>query len=537
MGRDHRRRSQTKRRFRQIEGGQEDVLETVDDLAHAAQFAIFPASAVAPISQEEIIGDPMKEEDDNEIEVGGDDDDDDDDDSDSDAVTNDENNEDDNDDSESDDDESDDEDLAEALKQMEQASAEEEAKSATTSNPPKTENEVDGYKVPIQELESQLQIQLTVKGGTETSMATNNEVSLAGRLKNYMLVDRTVVVQSIAYSRPLDEGSLLIVKKSVKDGDGKNASTTSWIPLGRIFEVFGPVSQPLYTIRLPSPPSKIKKTQPHTRSSKDHPKKSEEKIDEQVINDESPTVDNIESNETIAVQKESPLTQENEVTKSVAKNDEPEGSVIDPWAMDGEYAKFLSDNEDIQVYYIQDEAKLIDTGLVLRISGKGCDASNIYDEEIIDPSEAYYSDDEKEREAKNKKKGASRRKKQHGNNGNRFQNNQHRPRNFHQQPGQYQFRQNSTPPPPPPPPQSYPYSQHTGNLPSGFHPQQGGLQQASPLYQYPVQSAFHGQSSIPPPPPPPMSHQQYPHQRAAPSSMPPPPPPPRNPNEPPAYQY
>ena len=461
--------------------------------------------------------------------------------------------------------------------------AEEEAKSAKTSNPPKTENEVDGYKVPIQELESQLQIKLTVEGETETTMATKNgmgismnEVSLAGKIKNYMILDRTVVVESITNSPvgPLDEGSLLIVKKS--DSDCKDGSTTSWIPLGRIFEVFGPVSQPLYTIRLPSPPIKKKERQNDKTSAKGNAKVDEGKICE------TPTVDNAESNETAAAKTSTELSSseatevangseketmssdtvqspfveekstpmEEEGLKSVSKDgttndDESEASVIDPWAVDGEYAKFISRNKAIQVYYIQDEAKLIDTGLVLRTSGKGCDASNIYDEEIVDSSESYYSDDEKEREAKNKRKGATRKKKQQGNS-NRYQSNQPRPRNFYQHnvaTGQHQFRQNAMKPPPPPPPQSYAYGQHTGTLPSGFHrtTQQGGFQQNSSLYQYPVQSAFHGQSSVPPPPPPPPPmhhHQQQPYQRVAPSSQThPPPPPPRNPNEPPAYQY
>ena len=560
MARDHRKARRGKRGFRQVEHREEDE-ETVDDLAHAAQFALFPAPAVA----EPPVDSNGKEDDDNEIEVSEDDDDGDGDSDVSIANVADQNDDQDSDSSSS---SSDDEDLAEALERMERASAEEEAKSASTSNPPKTENEVDGYKVPIQELESQLQVKLTVEGGTDKSKdISTNEVSLAGKLKNYMMLDRTVVVESLSNAPssqnaigPLDEGSLLVVKKPEEDD---NETKASWIPLGRIFEVFGPVSQPLYTIRLPAPPKEPKKAQ---KSSKTIPKKSETEIDanqdkakedmDQNDKDSSsetppPTQPQTASNPTDKAEnadtsspntvRESTPTEENKNSDSMTTDDtsndvETEVPLPDPWAKDGEYAKFLSQNKDIDVFYIQDEAKMIDTGLVLRTSGKGCDASNIYDEEILDASEAYYSDDEKEREAKNKKK--NRKKRQQGNNQNR--GNPHRPQNFHP-PQQFQhsnqFR--PPPPPPPPPPQNYGYNP-ARSLPSGFHApaQQGGFAQPSTLYQYPAQSAFHGRSPMPPPPPPPPHNQQYPYQRAAPaSSMPPPPPPPRNPNEPPAYQY
>ncbi len=595
MPRDHRRGRRGKRGFRQVENREDDE-ETVDDLAHAAQFALFPAPAVAEASVDS--GGNTKEDDDNEIEVSEEKDDDDDSDASIDDAAD---KEEDSDGSSSDDDESDD-DLAEALERMERASAEEEAKSATTSSPPKTENEVDGYKVPIQELESQLQMQLTVEGGTNASTKngmdiSTNEVSLAGKIKNYMVLDRTVVVESISNAPssqnaigPLDEGSLLVVKNP--NGDEDNAEA-GWIPLGRIFEVFGPVSQPLYTIRLPSPPKEPKKapakstkTIPKNGDPKeDRAKEAEDQTDED-SNDKTTPVAEAEGETTNSSEmphsdeqkptdsSPNPTTESenantscpNTVEKSIStdetknadsmvtdetpNNDTTEAPLSDPWAKDGAYAKFLSENRNIEVYYIQDEAKIIDTGLVLRTSGKGCDASNIYDEEIMDASEAYYSDDEKEREAKNKKKG-NRKKKQQGSNGNRSQGNQHRARNFHQPqqfqhnaagPGQHHFR----PPPPPPPPQNYGYSQHhpsgAGSLPTGFHPvsQHGGFaQQPSTLYQYPAQSAFRGQSSMPPPPPPPPpQNQHYPYQGTAPaSSMPPPPPPPRNPNEPPAYQY
>eukprot|EP00536_Pseudo-nitzschia_multiseries_P007879 jgi/Psemu1/287422/fgenesh1_pg.190_\ len=527
----------------------------------------------------------------------------------------------------------------------------EEENGVTASNAPKTENEVDGYRVPIRELESQLQIRLTVDDGM-TALATSNknkdisanQLSLAGRVKNYMLMDRTVVVESISISStslrtqqavgPLDEGSLLVIKKhsNTENGalsDGTGTDVTSLMPLGRIFEVFGPVSQPLYTIRLPSPPSasKTNKKSPNHRpykknsniqSSNDSEKAEAKEVDEkEVISTDNSNESNVktiekeenkgdgdassdvlskpetsdETDEAIAMEeslssptKDDPVGKKSreqpengdisqqQLSESVESSQDKEGSrsnvektapssshdakpeknKVDLWATDGEYAKFLSQNKNIEVYYIQDEAKLIDTGFVMRTSGKGCDASNIYDEEIVNSSEAYYSDDEKEREAKNKKKGVGRKKKQqrnidrhqqrHNNNSTTFQHNAS-PRYYGQ-------------PPPPPPPQNHRYGQGPASLPQGFHHtsqqhyQQGGVQQPYPTYQYPPQSMFHRQAPgapppPPPPPPPPGNNQPYPYQgtRQPPrgpqttSNMVPPPPPPRNCNEPPAYQY
>ena len=225
----------------------------------------------------------------------------------------------------------------------------------------------------------------------------------------------------------------------------------------------------------------------------------------------------------------------------------------DPWAIDGKYAKFLSQNKNLEVYYLQDEAKLIDTGFIMRSSGKGCDASNVYDEEANNANDVYYSDDEKERDAKNKKKG----KKQQRNRQQQPQQQQQqsRPENYqHQQQQQRHnnFTRYSNAAPPPPPPQMPPYGVSQGqhsNLPQGFHnmasqhhPQ--GFQPQHSSYQYSGQFQ-QMQTSGPPPPPPPPPGRYHPNSYQTMNSVPtqgssvipPPPPPPRNPNEPPAYQY
>jgi rRNA processing protein Gar1 len=225
-----------------------------------------------------------------------------------------------------------------------------------TNHAPKTEHEVDAYKTPIQELEQHLQFSLTVdQGSTKTSRSMNSaNLILAGTIKHFMINDRTVVVESNppvngSSLTPLDEGSLLVLKHR-----------ENLIPLGRIFEVFGPVSQPLYTIRLPAPTSVI--TNPKTAAT---PKERQDKKYLQGESTEEPERDQIspgpENYDDVGDTKDL-----NNTMKT------PADSQIDHWAPDGKYSLLLKSNDAISVCFVQDEAKLIDTTFILRSSGKGC---------------------------------------------------------------------------------------------------------------------------------------------------------------------
>jgi hypothetical protein len=62
------------------------------------------------------------------------------------------------------------------------------------------------------------------------------------------------------------------------------------------------------------------------------------------------------------------------------------------------------------VYYRADGASILDPRAVLRRSGRGCDASNLWDEEVVDAAHMDYSDDEQERAARQgRRKGRSQR--------------------------------------------------------------------------------------------------------------------------------
>eukprot|EP00980_Cylindrotheca_fusiformis_P008523 scaffold1807_cov140-Cylindrotheca_fusiformis.AAC.15 len=349
---------------------------------------------------------------------------------------------------------------------------------------PKTKHEVDAYKIPIQELEQHMQVHLSIENSKRIFDSSN--LTCAGTVKHYMVQDRTVVVESNPPVRgnsisPLDEGSLLVFQ---------DLSSNSLVPLGKVFEVFGPVSQPLYTIRLPTP-------QPPPQEPKSDSTNSSPKAEEEVKTaDESHVSDQTEATTS---KPSSPSNVEHEDSK----DDSPASTAVpitDHWAPNGKYSLLLSQSSSINVFFVKEEAKLLDTGSILRKSGKGCDASNIYDEEVGNGDVMYYSDDEKEREAKSRRKPS--RQQQQGRQEGRPTA---MPSGFHQPPPSGFHR-----------PLSFGTQKTTRSPPQGFHnplaqPQQSN--QTQPAYPYP-----------------------YP-QRASGSQMPPQPPPPRGggPDQPPAY--
>jgi hypothetical protein len=526
----------------------DDNEEFVDDLAFASTFAIIPSHGIGyPTTDPTVssIGIPVmnaetnkkSDGDDNEIEVDDEESDDDDSENHSNKNKTDQIKEDsdsDSDSEEGDNDNEEHEDLVEALERMEPTNDDDDL-ATTLAVPPKTENEVDGYRVPIQELESKLQFQLTVDEEGSKKKLDPKQLSLAGNVKNFMVMDRTVVVESQkSTGGPLDEETILFIEIPINLSDGSNPETSSndsrtkYIALGRIFEVFGPVSQPLYTIRLPSPPASENKM---TKSEDNAPNQDEDNNQGDSWNQTSEKGVEISTNvEGIPA----PTTEEIKISNA-SKTEQN----VDRWAADGIYTKFLTHKNDIAVFYIKDEAKLIDTGLVLRSSGKGCDASNLYDEEVVNSNEIYYSDDEQERDAKSKKRGGSRRNQNQERN-RQPQQHKHQQRRYPEttpMPAGFHVQSPIHPPPPPHHAQVYPSSNHFAQaLPSGFH--------------------HHGAYSYPPPPPPATTSQtqgyyrqpqtygynyQFPSSASAPNPSsappPPPPPPPRNPKEPPAYQY
>lgn len=191
-----------------------------------------------------------------------------------------------------------------------------------------------------------------------------------------MVTDRTIVVQSVATggSAPLDEGSLLVLRVQ---NEGNDKETTRLMPLGKVFELFGPVSRPLYTIRLPSA-----KKQPSKKVEKKTTECVDRDSDEISLNEDEPRECG-ESEEDAPVA-ENMLTEGeesvlNEVS-STSNTDEKEqngsreikDTESDPWGPKGKYTNLLESTQRMPVYYIPDIATLLDTGAVIRNSGRGC---------------------------------------------------------------------------------------------------------------------------------------------------------------------
>jgi rRNA processing protein Gar1 len=207
-------------------------------------------------------------------------------------------------------------DLAENLKSMNEFAAKAEAHD--DDDVPKTANEIDGYRASVQQLEQVLGTSLQI----DSTATSPQQTHPAGKIQHFLADERIMVVVSLG-NNPLllEEGNLLVLKEP------------SWIPLGKILEVFGPVSQPLYSIRLPEP----------VDPSKD-----------------------------------------------------------DPWSPNGKYTQWIRQNPNTMVHYLPQIAKLLDTHTLLANNRRGCDASNVNDEEILHASDVYYSDDEAERNARKK---------------------------------------------------------------------------------------------------------------------------------------
>lgn len=441
-----------------------------------------------------------------------------------------------------------------------------EAKEENCNIAAKTENEVDLYQTPLPELEKRFALSLTVEEHHKSRLSTHANLCLAGNIKSHMVQDRTIIIESSqgnGSNEPLDEGSLLVISMEGEGSTNEQLEQPSLVPVGRVFEVFGPLRRPLYTVRLPPSPNKEKSAQRKKGDGIGGPRREMEPVlegttcatrevkispdsdaavaggevenaissateDMKTISmpDAAPCLNELESrkeanedapcgapSDLAALQTNQVSTEEASVNEAeiqepgkgnailcgmnatdhgqiapnnsrdenaMATSDEyvtegrslginnkpkekyselnasetkemietqPEQLTLqpgkgkskaeafkfndqssyhatdgkeeqgsnsatlaetDPWSLDGEYTKFLSSHLELPIYYVQDEAKIIDTESLLRKSTKGCDASNFYDEEVVSVQEMYFSDDEEERQLKSKRKNRKR---------------------------------------------------------------------------------------------------------------------------------
>jgi hypothetical protein len=261
-------------------------------------------------------------------------------------------------------------DLEEDLRRMTQDGIDEDeghSGNVGTGGRPKTAHEIDPYQANASELKSEFGLDVTLEELEllQVLSPSHAQMHVAGHIQHHMVSERTMVIQSQQGGELLEEGSLLVFRVPSSEKGGENI-----VPLGRILEIFGPVSHPLYSIRLP-----------------------------ELLPDKATESSAVAANST-----NGPMLPEalcNNDTTGVKERDNSCAAVHDPWNEDGIYTLKLKETPSSRtVFYLHERAITLDRMAIFKRSGRGCDASNVFDEEITNPHDQDFSDDEEERMAR-----------------------------------------------------------------------------------------------------------------------------------------
>ena len=200
-----------------------------------------------------------------------------------------------------------------------------------------------------------------------------------------------------------------LLKSTSKEGNGSNSQVV--IPLGKILEVFGPISKPLYTVRLllsnitttaATVTTNIETaTNTPLNTEKDKmPSTQDEEKEESNQNNNASQADNDANNcnlvddattlqgesNGLKTTKEDKLYEDtdqetiihNKGNDSQERKEEATSStvetrtIIDPWCENGVLTKWIQSNPKLQVFYATNQVKFVDTQVVARNSRKGC---------------------------------------------------------------------------------------------------------------------------------------------------------------------
>jgi hypothetical protein len=226
------------------------------------------------------------------------------------------------------------------------------------SKKPLSKNEIDAYETSLAELQKRLDWNLEIGMIPLPAADDANSWAIAGHVRQHVVRERTLVILSEVGGTLLEEGTLLalrphphLVNPTAAFDAASHKKLPRLIPLGKILEVFedGPAAA-----AASSPPD----------------------------------VDT--------------------GTASVVTTTEEDISMTDPWGSAGLFTRYLASSPNLPVYFLHRgtdvTTKLLDRAMVYKNSRRGCDASNLYDEEI-DQHDMEYSDDEQERRAKSNRRG------------------------------------------------------------------------------------------------------------------------------------
>jgi hypothetical protein len=276
---------------------------------------------------------------------------------------------------------------------------------------PTTQNEIDLYNCPVADLEKKLELDLGISDvllfhpsniGIMNAKVSLDRIRLAGNITFHLASERTIVVESNpnggaeqmgGHPFLLDEGSLLLLRLKQDDkimstlvGDvSMEANETCVIPLGKILEVFGPVSKPLYTIRLTKSLVQARQKSENIATEVEGEEKVPEeaneeggdaKMDAQVEATEGEGEEKVpkEANEEVGDAKEDAQDESKaETPKEAAKEEvESEPKIPDPWSKDGLLTQWIKSVPRLEVYYSEDQVKMMDTQSIVRNSRKAC---------------------------------------------------------------------------------------------------------------------------------------------------------------------
>jgi len=236
----------------------------------------------------------------------------------------------------------------------------------------------------------------------------------------------------------LDEGSVLFLKLDDEvniDSNGdhvtigdNNQNHCRVVPLGKVLEIFGPVSKPFYVVRLKLlAKNKVKASSIDSGGRKsDITQKQEVDVKDfgarQEDENNSTREENVKgsngvhgnnskepsnTSKTAAVVEKISQEKDKKVSDTTDNEKNNLSEKEDPWSRTGIYTKWIQSKPRIEVYFSCNQAKIVNSLKVARNSGKGCDASNLYDEEI-NVNEMDFSDDEEERRVKQTNRGIKR---------------------------------------------------------------------------------------------------------------------------------
>lgn len=205
----------------------------------------------------------------------------------------------------------------------------------------------------------------------------------------------SLVIQASYTTDPLDEGSLLF--------------TAEGRALGAVSEVFGPVTEPFYVVRWANPSKEMT-----TSSAVSQPNNKNKRLKKQKNN----SVDKREESKTEKLAADSEVEPVSEEAATAVEQDKTHTSEVEITTQEGSSADVVQPEmsqekgeplaalvaPDTSVWVSEKKCKFLMSAKVRQLmSGKGSDASNMFDEEPKE-EELEFSDDEKEQQAKQQRK-------------------------------------------------------------------------------------------------------------------------------------